>query len=72
MSMPIRKQKKLDILGYGGGKQFKTMFNLDNSLSDPDNNSNPGTLLDAEWMYPLEDNSNVKPGIKKSNKDKKN
>ena len=69
--MPIRKQKKLDRLGYGGGKWFKTTYNLDKSFSDPDNNFDPSTLLDAEWTYLLKNNSNDKPSIEENNEDKR-
>ena len=69
--MPTRKQKRLDRLGYSGGKQFKTTSNLDDSFSDPDNNSNPGASLDTEWVYPLKDDNNDKPSIRESNKNKR-
>ena len=53
MSISTRKQKRLNRLGYGGGKRFKTMSDLNNSFSDPDNDSDlnnpdPGASLNTE------------------------
>ena len=69
--MPTRKQKRPDRLGYGSGKRFKTMSNLDKNLSNSDDDFDPGASLEAEWTYPLEDNSDDKPGMGESNKDKR-
>ena len=65
------KWKKPDKLGYGSGKQIKTTSDLDNNLSDPDNNSDPNVSLDAKWTFPSKYDSNDKPGIEESNEDKR-